>query len=91
MPITAYGSEDEPLTMCIENTSITIREGADLRALVHAAGFERITLRDVKVTDFAGDCLVRTWSDGEVVVKNVEAGDAVTKKPAEEAFSARPI
>ena len=91
MPITAYGSEEVPLTLKIEDTSITVREGADLRALVHAAGFEKISLRNVKVANFKGDCLVRTWSDGEVVAQNVDAGNAEVKKPAEEVFTARPI
>ena len=91
MPITAYGSEEIPLKLTMENASIGIREGADLKALIHASGFERITLDNIRTEGFSGDCLVRTWSDGEVIVRGGNLPDVDVKKPADEAFFAQPI
>ena len=91
MPINAYGSEDVPLKLAIENTTIGIRKGADLRALIHAAHFDTIRLCGVRISGFRGDCLVRTWTDGNVITKDTDAGGALIKKPAGEAFFARPI
>jgi len=91
MPITAYGSEEIPLHLHMENASIGIREGAPLTALIHAAGFAQIRLTDVKLTDFHGDCLVRTWSEGDVLTRNIDGPDIAVKKPADQPFFAQPI
>ena len=91
MPITAYGSEEIPLTLKIENTDISLREGCGLKALIHAAGYELIKIDGVNISGFSGDCLVRTWSDGKIEVKDTEPAGTPVSLPADEKFSAVPI
>ena len=91
MPITAYGSEEIPLTLKIEDTDIELRENCSPRAFIHAAGYELIKLDSVKISGFAGDCLVRSWSDGKIEVKDCSPSDVPACLPADESFSATPI
>ncbi len=91
VPINACGSADVPLKPAIENTAISIREGAGLQALIHAAHFDTIRLCGVRISAFRGECLVRTRTDGNIIAKDADAGGAPIAKPAGEAFFARPI
>ncbi len=91
VPINACGSADVPLKPAIENTAISIRKGAGLQALIHAAHFDTIRLCGVRISAFRGECLVRTRTDGNIITKDADAGGAPIAKPAGEAFFARPI
>jgi len=90
MPLTAYGSAEVPFKLNIENTHISMREGAQLTALVHAANCEKITFKNVKLDGFKGDTLVRAWSDVPVEAK-VSGAECETVKKAEVEFTAKPI
>jgi len=90
IPINAYGSADEPFTLKLIDTDISIRDGAQLTALVHAANCEKITFKSVKLDGFTGDCLVRAWSDVPVEAE-VSGAECETVKKAETEFFAKSI
>ena len=90
MPITAYGAKDNPFSLTLENTDISIREGAALTALVHACNCELVKLENVNLEGFKGDCLVRAWSDIPITA-SVSGCDCEAVKDAEVEFTAKPI
>ncbi len=92
MPLTAYGDAENKLTLKLEDVSISLREGAEDIDLIHACNYETLTLKNVTVSNFHGDCLVRTWSDDTVKLENVECGNPnADVKPADKPFFAKQI
>ena len=72
MPITAYGDKDVPVTLALEDVTISDSKEYAYPALIHACNFRRLTLRGVTVADTPLEVLIKTWSDGgKVEFENV--------------------
>lgn len=62
--IYCYGVGDVPVTLNLENIDYSVREGFEEDAIFKVAHFDEINLRNVNITNFAGDTLIKNWSDG---------------------------
>ncbi len=72
MPLTAYGDKDVPLILSLIDCQIAFAESDQAISLLHAAHFERITLKDVHVEASVPAPLVVSWSnDHNLVMENV--------------------
>ena len=87
MPISVYGDDTVKLSLSLENVNIGIREGHENIDLINACNFDTITLKDVKINNLNGECLVRTWSDGNITAENISANkDIKTQLKADKEF-----
>ena len=86
MPITIYGGEEAPVTLKLIDVDMSIREGFENIDLINACNYECIKLKNVNVSNFKGECIVRKWSDGDVMFSNVNAGEAEKILPANKPF-----
>lgn len=73
MPLTAYGDEKVKFNLSLENVNIEIRKGCEKNDLINACNFNIIKLENVKIKNLSGECLIRTWSDGNIITDNVNA------------------
>lgn len=94
MGLTAYGVADSPLALTLKNVEYSFREGSEETPMFRVGNCDEITLENVKVTGYAGNALIKTWTDGtRVNVKNLDAnvkdGELLVK--TEEEFVCRPI
>ena len=64
MGLTAYGIESSPMEITLRNVDYTYAEGAEETPMLRVAHCSSINLENVKVTGFAGNSLIRAWSDG---------------------------
>ena len=71
MPLTAYGDETVKFDLSLENVNIEIRKGYEDIDLINACNFDTIKMKNVRVKNLSGECLVRTWSDGNIAAENV--------------------
>ena len=71
MPLTAYGDETVKFDLSLENVNIEIRNGYEDIDLINACNFDTIKLKNVRVKNLSGECMVRTWSDGNIAAENV--------------------
>ena len=53
-----------PVTLNLENVDYSVREGFEEEAVFKVAHFDEINLKNVKISNFAGDALIKTWSEG---------------------------
>ncbi len=93
MPLTAYGSADVPLRLTMKNIDISFRKGSEAVPLMHACNYERIELEQITLQNHCGDLLIKTWSDGEIVLRGIKCGLEENNwiREAEEPFICRPI
>ncbi len=88
MPLVAYGDEKEKFRLTLSHVNISLREGCEDIALIHACNYEKIALEDVTVSNYKGDHLITAWSEGDIEIKNLTCPSTpATVKEAEEAFS----
>lgn len=72
MPLTAYGSADEPLSLEIRDCRVGFREEVGETAFLHTANFEKIVLENLAIDKKWDAPLIKTWTKGgELVLKNV--------------------
>lgn len=94
MGLTAYGIEECPMEITLRNVDYTYAEEAKDTPLFRVAHCKAINLENVKVTGFAGDSLIRAWSDGIRVnadTLDCDLGTAELLVRADEEFKCRPI
>ena len=89
-PITLYGKEGEEANLRLRNVDIQIAQDVALDGLIYACNFKELVLDGVRVE---GELLslVKTWSDGNVSLKGVEAGHTHTVVAAEDTFFSQRI
>ncbi|MBE7037380.1 MAG: hypothetical protein E7404_00565 [Ruminococcaceae bacterium] len=86
MPVTAYGDENIPVKLTLKDIEITLREGYENIDLIHACNYSSIVLDNVSVSGFKGECMVRKWSEGEILFKNVKPDNINKVKKASKPF-----
>jgi len=93
MGLTAYGVESCPMSVTMRNVDYTYDESAKETPLLRVAYCD-LNLENVKVTGFAGDALIRSWSD-DVTVKtdglDCDLGNGALCVRADEEFVCRRI
>ena len=67
MGVYCYGDGEVPVTLNFNNINYSVREGSETDAVFKVAHFDEINLNNVKITNFEGDTLIKTWSDGGIV------------------------
>lgn len=72
MPLTLYGTEAHKVELTMKNVLVRMREGASANELIRACNYERILIEGMRVEDFNGECIVRSKSEGEVVLKDID-------------------
>ena len=72
MPLTAYVSEEVPLTLTMRNVEVAFREDVEDTAFLHTAHVDRILLENVQIRKKADAPLVKTWTQGgDIQLRNV--------------------
>ena len=75
MPLTAYGSADDPLELAMRRVKVSFREDVSGTAFLHTANYRKITLEDVTVSGLSDAPLIKSWSrGGEIVLDRVDCG-----------------
>ncbi len=90
MPLIAYGKADDKLTLKLENVDLSIREGSEGLDLIHACNYDSITLDNVKIDGKIGS-LIKKWSDGDVILRDVNSDADEQVITATTAFKAQAI
>lgn len=94
MPLTAYGDKNVPVTVELENVDISIQKGFESINFMHVANCKKIVLENVKLKNFTGNSLIKTWSEaGKIEIKNLECSIDENNYVimAEDEFSCQPI
>lgn len=93
MPLTAYGDEKTPVTLILENVSISFRNGFENIDFMHICNYDLIMLKKLELKNYKGNALLKKWSDGNIIIDNLKC-DLDREKievTATESFSAQPI
>ncbi len=93
MPLTAYGDKQVPLKLTFKNVDISLREGYEDIVFMNACNYEKIKLENVRLENYRGDTLIKTWSDGEIDIKEVYCNNLPGQliKRAEDKFDCKAI
>lgn len=93
MPLTAYGDSKVPLTLKISDSSISFRKGYEDIDFMHVCNYDLIELKNVKLTNYHGEALLKKWSEGKIFISGLETQLSENKweVKAEETFYAQPI
>lgn len=62
--IYCYGDGEVPVTLNLENVDYSVREGFEEEAVFKVAHFDEINFKNVKISNFKGNTLIKNWSDG---------------------------
>lgn len=68
-----------------------MRDGFEGIDLIHACNYNSIRLENVAVSNFKGECIVKVWSDGDVIFDNVRCNASDKVKKSEEKFFSKAI
>ena len=63
LPLAAYGSEAEPLTLVMKDVDVAFIEGSTV-PFMHLAFWEDVRLERVRVRNVNAPIFIKTWSDG---------------------------
>ena len=96
MPLTAYGDSESPLDISFENIDFSFKEGFEDCDFMHAANFSRIRLKNVRVANARGGCLIKSWSragEGLIELAGLKCGipDENLVRYTDEEFVCQPI
>lgn len=94
MGVYCYGDGEVPVTLNFKNVEYSVRSGSEYDSIFKVANFDEINFDNVKIKNFKGDHLIKTWSDGGAVNLNGFECDLKENgliKKAEEEFSCRAI
>ena len=78
-PITAYGDVNQPVEITLSNSEFSFKDGFQNDSFMHAANFKTIKMKNLKIRNIKGDCLIKSWSKGgKIEFENVECDIAET-------------
>jgi len=73
MPLTAYGDKDVPVTVELENVDISIQKGFETIDFMHAANYKKIAFDNVKLSNFKGKSLIKSWTEsGKIEINKLD-------------------
>lgn len=93
MPLTAYGDKKTPITLEMDNVSISFRKGFESIDFMHVCNYDLIMLKNLELKNYKGNALLKKWSDGNIIIDNLKC-DLDKEKfevAATEEFYAEPI
>jgi hypothetical protein len=90
MPINLYGKEGEEVSLTLQNVDITLNEIMNEQSLIHAGHFKRVTLDNVNINGRLS-CIVKKWSEGNIILNNVKCDAETTVKKADTNFFAHKV
>jgi hypothetical protein len=90
MPINLYGKEGEEVSLTLQNVDITLNEIMSEQSLIHAGHFKRVTLDNVNINGRLS-CIVKKWSEGNIILNNVKCDAETTVKKADTNFFAHKV
>ncbi len=64
MGLTAYGIENSPMKLTLRNVEYSFGEGCEETPMIRVANCDEIELDHVKITNYKGQSLIRTWTEG---------------------------
>ena len=64
MPLTAYGDKENPFELTLSNVEFSFKKGFEQNPFMHVANFKKIKLKNLKVKNAKGECLIKSWTDG---------------------------
>ena len=71
MPLTAYGDPAVPVTVELKNVEVSLRDGFESIDFMQVANHKKIVLENVKIDNFAGNALIKTWTQGNVEINDL--------------------
>ena len=93
MPLTAYGDKKTPITLEMDNVSISFRKGFERIDFIHVCNYDLIMLKNLELKNYKGNAFLKKWSDGNIIIDNLKC-DLDKEKfevAATEKFHAEPI
>ncbi len=92
--LTAYGIENSPMSITLKNVEYSFHDDYAEDAMIRVAHCDKINLENVKVKNYKGKSLIRSWSDGvEVNTNNLDCdlndGELIIK--TDEEFVCPPV
>ena len=88
MGVYCYGDGIVPVTLNFKNIEYSVRAGSEEDSIFKVAHFDNINFDNVKITNYKGNALIKTWSDsGNVNVNNLDcdnnAGELIVRATEE--------
>ncbi len=95
LPLVAYGDKDQKLTLEMTDSVVRFWEDASMDSFMQACNYEKISLKDVTITNLGQCPCLLTWSDGEILLDRVEVDGhplvGKTVKKADRPFTCKSI
>lgn len=80
MGLTAYGNGTPMLNLKLLNVNYDVREGFEENPFIRIANFEKIELTNVKINNYKGEAIIRSWTEGgEIFCENLKCDSENTK------------
>lgn len=73
MALNLYGTADKKVQLTMENVSVAMRPEAEVAELVRACNYDRISLLNLEVKGFTGECLIRSKGIGPVEYADIRS------------------
>lgn len=72
LPMIAYGDDNYPVTVTLENVTINVADDFSDNCLLRTANLKKLIFKNVKLNNFKGEMLVKNYgkNTGEVVLDN---------------------
>ena len=93
IPSILYGDKEKKVSLNIKNCNFSIKNNIACEELIQAANFDTIVLDNVEIKNYKAETLIKTWTDGNVVIKDLKCEkkpSSITEK-ALSAFKCKPI
>jgi len=71
MPLTLYGTETNKVELIMKNMSVRMRKGASVSEFIRACNYERISIDEMSIEGFDGECIVKSKGNGNIEIKNI--------------------
>ena len=93
--INAYGNDECLFDLTLKNIDYTMREGFEEKSFMMLGCYKNVNLENVKIHNFNGDTLIKTWGDkNNIHLKDFEC-DGIDEdkfiKQADDVFDERYI
>ena len=73
MALNLYGTAGNKVQLTMENVSVAMRPEAEVAELVRACNYDRISLLNLEVKGFTGECLIRSKGTGWVEYADIRS------------------
>jgi len=78
---TLYGDGTVPFEFKMTDVEFTAREGFEKADFLRLGDFGRVELNNLTVKNYQSDALIRTWTEGDIVITNLNC-DGITAETA---------